>query len=279
MFTSMSNFKRLAEIFRWVYGLFFYCISAAFFKKKSRFVKLTPGLFPVQKIFDGKKRSTFAVQSRDDIDLAVLRQIFINEDYALDSRFHEDEISKQYAKIISAGKKPLIIDCGANSGLAARYFSETYSGSVILCVEPDPENMQMARLNNKDPGVEFLLAGIGSSDARADIVNRGEGNWAYRTETNASGKTRIISINSILSDIQYKECIPFLIKIDIEGFEANLFEKNLEWLDSFPLLIIELHDWMLPKQASSNNFLRAIAQKNRDFIYKNENIFSISNTI
>ena len=37
-----------------------------------------------------------------------------------------------------------------------------------------------------------------------------------------------------------------LIKIDIEGGESELFEKNIEWIEKFPLIIIELHDWMLP---------------------------------
>ena len=138
--------------------------------------------------------------------------------------------------------------------------------------------MAMAKINNHGADIQFLLAGIGNSDARANIVDPGEGNWGYRTETSDSGKTRIISVNSILSSPEHENCTPFIIKIDIEGFEQNLFEKNVEWLDAFPLLIIELHDWMLPKQATSNNFLRAISERNRDFIYRNENVFSISNT-
>ena len=72
---------------------------------------------------------------------------------------------------------------------------------------------------------------------------------------------------------------PFIIKIDIEGFEEDLFSKNLEWVDLFPLLIIELHDWMLPKSSNSKNFLQAISKLNRDFVYIGENIFSISNTL
>ena len=38
-----------------------------------------------------------------------------------------------------------------------------------------------------------------------------------------------------------------LIKIDIEGFEENLFSKNFEWIDE-KIIIIELHDWILKKK-------------------------------
>ena len=59
----------------------------------------------------------------------------------------------------------------------------------------------------------------------------------------------------------------FITKIDIEGFEDDLFSSNTDWIDDCLLLIIELHDWMMPKTANSNNFLKAISAKKRDFVY------------
>jgi len=67
---------------------------------------------------------------------------------------------------------------------------------------------------------------------------------------------------------------PYLIKIDIEGSESMLFESHTEWIDKFPLIIIELHDWMLLNQLTSKNFLTQISKRKRNFIYRNENIFS-----
>ena len=71
--------------------------------------------------------------------------------------------------------------------------------------------------------------------------------------------------------------VPFLIKIDIEGGEENLFETSTAWIDLFPLLIIELHDWLLPRKNTSLNFIRRIGQFKRDFVYNSENIFSFKN--
>jgi hypothetical protein len=44
----------------------------------------------------------------------------------------------------------------------------------------------------------------------------------------------------------------------------------------FPLIIVELHDWMLPGAASSWNFLRSIADRGRDVVFIGENVYSIA---
>ena len=45
------------------------------------------------------------------------------------------------------------------------------------------------------------------------------------------------------------------------------------------MLIIELHDWMLPGACNSKNFLRAISQYDRDFVHIAENIFSLKTAL
>jgi len=70
---------------------------------------------------------------------------------------------------------------------------------------------------------------------------------------------------------------PFIAKIDIEGAEEELFSADTGWVDEFPLLIIELHDGLIPTSASSRNFLRCMAERDRDFVYWGENVFSIAN--
>ena len=72
---------------------------------------------------------------------------------------------------------------------------------------------------------------------------------------------------------------PYIAKIDIEGFEKDLFSKNTDWITLFPIIIIELHDWLMPREGSSNNFLRSIAQHDRDFLPFGENIISIAHDL
>ncbi|MBO9650796.1 MAG: FkbM family methyltransferase [Variovorax sp.] len=278
MLVAMSNRQRVKELVRWASGLALWGVSPLR-KWRRRFVKLTPGVLSPQIILDVNRKATLAIAARDFVDLEVVRQIFMDEDYALPVSDHARRLQQCYDKIIEGGGTPLIIDCGGNIGLATRYFTETYPRARVICVEPDEKNLEAARANNRSDNIRFMLAGIGSADARANIVDPGLGNWGYRTEASPEGKTQLVSVNSLLQDPEHRGCIPFIIKIDIEGFEQDLFEKNIEWLDAFPLLIIELHDWMLPGQASSGNFLRAVAHRNRDFLYRNENVFSFSNSI
>lgn len=70
-----------------------------------------------------------------------------------------------------------------------------------------------------------------------------------------------------------------MVKIDIEGGESDLFSANTEWVAKTPLIIIELHDWLLTGTANSRTFLQCIAGHNRDFVHIGENVFSIDNDL
>jgi len=72
--------------------------------------------------------------------------------------------------------------------------------------------------------------------------------------------------------------VGFLVRSqgDIEGFESDLFSTNTDWIKKVTVLVVELHDWMIPNSANSHNFL-AISAESRDFVVYGENIFSIRN--
>jgi len=223
-------------------------------------------------------RNFIKLKIRDGFDYRVIKQIFSDNDYGIEKLARCSEIQAWYQKIINDGKEPLIIDCGGNSGMATRFFSETYHMAKIVYIEPVMDNYQMAIINNQqNPKLEFINSAIGSRVAKADINDPGQGNWGFRVEENETGSVEIISVDSILEKVELSNAVPFIIKIDIEGFEENLFSENVDWIDRFPLMIIELHDWMLPRKANSKNFLIQISKRNRDFVFFAENVFSISN--
>ena len=67
--------------------------------------------------------------------------------------------------------------------------------------------------------------------------------------------------------------------MDIEGAELDLFKKNVKWLNDFNVVLIELHDWMLPNKSISSSFINSLSltlKKNkRDLIIQGENLISI----
>jgi hypothetical protein len=44
-------------------------------------------------------------------------------------------------------------------------------------------------------------------------------------------------------------------------------------MNEFALIIIELHDWMLPMQGSSKPFFKAISNLDFEILQKGENLF------
>ena len=72
------------------------------------------------------------------------------------------------------------------------------------------------------------------------------------------------------------EYTPFLLKIDVEGAEKQLFATPAAVFDQFPVIIIEPHDWMFPGERTSIGFFQFHAEAGREFAMKHENVASIA---
>ncbi len=246
---------------------------------RQRFLALSPPVLRQQVLFDCKSWTFQTVQIRSWIDWTTLYQIYFKNDYGVEKLARAAELQSRYQVIVARGAKPLILDCGANIGLSARFFADTYPQALIICIEPDAGNAAQARINTSGKSVTVLEAAIGSTDARGRIVDATTDNNAFQITPDANGPVSIVALSTLLKEYAVGGVEPFIVKIDIEGFERDLFSRHTDWIDRFPLLIIELHDWMLPGSASARPFLQAIAARNRDFIYHGENVFSIANPV
>jgi len=251
--------------------------------KKRRFLRLNPSFDFFKRVYfyDKKTRKIFSVVIDGANDNITVDQIYTNHDYNLENLRRFKDIKDVYQSLLMSKKTPAIIDCGGNIGLSSRYFSSEFPSSVVVCIEPDEKNIELAIKNNKDyNNVTFSRSAIGPQDNFGMIVNPDSGGNSYQVAISEYNKN--FEIKTIASAIQLAKnldnsALPFIIKIDIEGFESDLFSLDSEWINDFYLIIIELHDWMLPGTASSRNFLREISKWDRDFVYVGENIFSIKN--
>jgi FkbM family methyltransferase len=254
-------------------------LASVFFRGTRRYVFLSPKQFKRQLIFDKKLQKVIFSDVRNRQDLAMLKQIYRNNDYDIDRLNRASDLREFYDQALKSDLAPLILDCGGNIGFAAKYFSENFPDAKIICIEPESNNLTQARKNNSSENVVFLNNAIGSTGGACKVLDGGGGNAAFQVTPDPDGAVNIITVDDVLSHFSEPLYRPFIIKIDIEGFESNLFSENTSWIEKFPLLIIELHDWLLPRAANSANFLKAIAPLDRDFVYINENVFSISNKI
>lgn len=208
-------------------------------------------------------------------DRGVLHQVFVNEDYELGRLCRNGEIDMFYESC----ERPLVVDCGANIGASAAWFARRYPKATTLAVEPETDNFALLESNVIGLNVRPLHAAIAGRPGTVQVFDAGIGEWGYRTIGVGTpiGEARAVTLSELLA--MAPDCTPFILKIDIEGAEADLFSEEPEVFGRFPLVIVELHDWLLPRGRTSQPFLKWHAARDRDFVQLGENIFSLCNTL
>ena len=181
-----------------------------------------------------------------------------------------------YQEIVASGSRPLILDCGANIGCNALWFTARYPQAHIVAIEPAADNFEILAANCAGLDIDCRQAGVSAADGTARLSDPGGGGMGYRTADQGDGpEVAMISIKTLLASKPASSYTPFLLKLDIEGAEKSLFDHDAAPLAQFPLIILEPHDWLLPGQLSSQSFFRFHAAANREFCMKHENVASI----
>jgi FkbM family methyltransferase len=215
-------------------------------------------------------------------DFLGFLQVFDPCQYNTSKLARDSDLRTRYEVIRSAGKRPLIIDAGANIGLAALYFRDVYPEAAILCIEPEESNFaELSRNVADDQLILPLRAAIARADGQTEVIDPGCGHLGFRTRDAGERSSETVpaySLPTLLQIAQQKwRAVPYILKMDIEGGEAGFFDDDPSIIDQFYAVFLEPHDWLLPKQRTTASFLTAIASRDRDFIMMGENILSITN--
>jgi FkbM family methyltransferase len=228
----------------------------------------------------GLRKVHFRPQTTDE---KVLTSIFTDRKYDLLRLPQANElVSLLEHNRRRAGRVPLIVDAGANIGASAVYFLDKMPDGWVIAIEPEEANFALLERNVEGLQVKPMKAALSNAQGRAMVVDPKRGNWAYRAqsadEAESGASVPFVTMSDLYANAP-KETFPFLVKIDIEGGEKELFSGDTEWVSQTPVIIIELHDWMLPKQGTAQPFLQCISRLDRDFIQWDENIYSIAHRI
>jgi FkbM family methyltransferase len=217
----------------------------------------------------------------DSSDTRVIKQIFGDKLYDISQLRRFDEIIRFAVRAGASGKRPLIVDAGANIGASALYFSTRFPNARTIAIEPELGNYQLLVENTKGLDVRASRRALAAVNGRLRVVDVGEGFWGFQTRSADEGETgsvRTMTMNEIYA-ANAAECFPFIAKIDIEGGEKDVFSANIEWVKQTPLIMVELHDWLLPQDGTSLPFLQCIAGLDRDFVTIGEDVYSIANNL
>ena len=159
----------------------------------------------------------------------------------------------------------IIVDAGANIGLASVFFANAFPEATIISVEPEETNFALLKKNVAAyPQVIPVQAALWCDNALINLIDPGintEWNkWGFQTEgAGAKSRNKVcqqiqgMTVDRIMRDHN----IGFIdvLKIDIEGAEREVFADASHWIDKVGVIIIELHEnW---KPGCNRNFYNA----------------------
>jgi FkbM family methyltransferase len=240
-------------------------------------------LFPLRYIaaFTGAPAITLDVRGAGKLtmrsgssDPAVVRQVFRAKEYDLDKFPQAKEIGEAYQRILDSGKTPILIDAGANMGASTVWFHKRFPKAHVVAIEPEPGNAAICRRNIAGyPNVRLLEAGLGGT-AGSVVMSTGSEDWAFQTtRAESGGGVPLVTIPDVVAQVPNGQL--FCVKIDIEGFESDVFASNVGWLDDVTVVLMEPHDYMLPGQGSSRTMQVAMASRPFEILISGENLIYV----
>jgi len=225
-------------------------------------------------------RRPFFFRASSAADKAVIEQIFHMQHYNL-SPYPLSQNLKEYANAVTARDDSLlVVDAGANIGASAIYLTQLHPRIHVCAVEPEHGNFSLLKTNCTGLPITPIQAAVACEVGKLWLSDPGVGDWGFRV-SHSTGQYEVeaITMNDIFARFDLQKYRPLICKIDIEGSEKDLFRANDAWIDQFPLIVIELHDWLLPGTSNSRNFLKAISKRNFDVVYRGENMFCFNNDL
>ncbi|MFN3734241.1 FkbM family methyltransferase [Comamonas testosteroni] len=234
----------------------------------------------VKNIDFGAGESNFFYRPESIGDVGVIKQIFTEKQYEYDWFFQGKIIRGIFLDIKNNGRKPLIIDAGSNIGASALWFSARFKGGTVVCIEPETNNCEILRKNCAGKDIYLFEGGLSDEVKVAYLDDPGESDWGFRVNgESTSNPVLCTSVKNVLQAFSEDIYQPLILKIDVEGSEDLIFSNPDLWINKIPLIIVELHDWMLPKKNTSANFLKTLCSHDFEIITRGENIFCFNKTI
>lgn len=206
-------------------------------------------------------------------DMGVIKQIFEEKQYEFGWLPQGKLVYKLHQRILNSNKKPLIIDGGANIGASCVWLQIKFPGAAILAVEPSKDNCELITRNCHGNDIWLYHGALADKPRTLTLEDPRESDWGFRVGEKGESEVPCQGIADILSHMDSEIYDPFILKLDIEGGEALVFEGECKWMELFALIVIELHDWMLPNQGTSTKFIKAVSRHGFEVITRGENVF------
>ncbi len=187
---------------------------------------------------------------------------------------YKDEFIFQDYKFKTKTKSPFIIDCGGHIGTTALYFKRKYPNAEILVFEPSPVPLKLLKINikqNNYKNIKVVQAAVGAKTGTISFYIRKD------PEKESWGDTTNIKMrynpeeykNIAVKQVRLSKYIDKpvnLLKLDIEGMEAQVLKEVANKLHFVKNLIIEYHGDVANKYNKIQDIIKIL--ENNGFTYK-----------
>jgi FkbM family methyltransferase len=173
-------------------------------------------------------------------------RLLLRANAGADAFIHSEVFEHLYYRVPLARPPATILDLGANIGLTAVYFARMFPAARLACVEPVPRNVRLLEQNLmlNDISASVFPAAIHPTDGAVLMALDGR-DYGHKVAANTADSiatlpVRAISVPAILAGLKWDRI--GLLKVDIEGHEAELFSRDCDWLTRVDAMCIECHD-------------------------------------
>lgn len=177
--------------------------------------------------------------------------------------FREVFIQRQYEAQLKS-KDPLILDCGANIGMATLFFKICFPECRIICFEPNPVAFAYLRKNIEENRLaEVQLVNAALADKEGEMVLYTEPSNTLISSINRERGAKVEKQVPVVRLSGYLEgVVADLAKIDVEGAEHVILKDLLDtnMLQNVQQFIFEYHHLTSPHSKKFSNFLSLLDQ-------------------
>lgn len=196
---------------------------------------------------------------RVQLDLRELTGLILFEEVFLDAIYPLERVNFTPAAIV---------DCGACEGFFSLLAHARFPGVPCHAFEPQPQNVARLRRNFALNGLTATVhaAAVGVAEGRALFHGEGFGGHLAAAHTAGASEVRVVNLATFLTGLAAPR---LLLKIDIEGAEAELLPALAARLPEHTAIFLETHhpepvwrSYLEPLRAAG--FARCELRRHRD---------------
>lgn len=192
---------------------------------------------------------------------------------------YSEIFARQSYRFASRTQNPVILDCGANIGMATLYFKWLYPKAQITAFEPDPSTFSVLKENtsgNRLEGVVTHNVALGKDESEIDFHIPEPGSLMMSAVAGRNtGETIRVACRRLSTFITGEVD---MLKIDIEGMEEPVLDDlaTSNKLSSVREMIIEVHHNLPNSPSRFSRILTLLEQHGFHYHIVNLNSASLS---